>query len=57
MEQRPLLLRTFVVIFVMVLFVLAMYPLRERDYYQVFGEMLKDKKCRIPQCVFRKISQ
>lgn len=43
MEQRPLLLRTFVVIFVMVLFVLAMYPLRERDYYQVFGEMLKDK--------------
>ena len=43
MEQRPLLLRTFVVIFVMILFVLAMYPLRERDYYQVFGEMLKDK--------------
>ena len=44
MEQRPLLLRTLAVIFVTVLFVLAMYPLRERDYYQVFSEMLKDKK-------------
>ncbi|MBR2910127.1 MAG: hypothetical protein IKC05_00825, partial [Lentisphaeria bacterium] len=44
MEQRPLLLRTCVVLFVMALFVLAMHPIRERDYYQVFGEMLKDKK-------------
>ncbi len=44
MEQRPLLLRTCAVIFVVVLFVLAMHPLRERDYYQVFNEMLKDRK-------------
>ena len=44
MDKRPLLLRTFIVLFVTVLFVLAMYPLRERDYYQVFSEMLKDKK-------------
>ena len=44
MENRPLLLRTGIVLFVMILFVLAMYPLSERDYYQVFSEMLKDKK-------------
>ena len=44
MEKRPLLLRTGIVLFVMILFVLAMYPLRERDYYQVFSEMLLDKK-------------
>lgn len=43
MEQRPLLLRTFITVFVVVLFVLAMHPLHERDYYQVFSEMLKDK--------------
>jgi hypothetical protein len=27
---------------VIALFIIGMYPLRERDYYQVFMEMLKD---------------
>ena len=42
MDKRPLLLRTFITIFVIALFIIGMYPLRERDYYQVFMEMLKD---------------
>ena len=42
MEKRPLLLRTCITIFVIALFIIGMYPLRERDYYQVFMEMLKD---------------
>ena len=42
MEKRPLLLRSCITIFVIALFILGMYPLRERDYYQVFMEMLKD---------------
>ena len=42
MENRPLLLRTCITIFVIALFIIGMYPLRERDYYQVFMEMLKD---------------
>ena len=42
MEKRPLLLRTCITIFVVALFIIGMYPLRERDYYQVFMEMLKD---------------
>ena len=44
MDKRPLLLRTVILAVVVILFVIAMYPLRERDYYQVFTEMLKDKK-------------
>lgn len=44
MDKRPLLLRTVILAIVVTLFVIAMYPLRERDYYQVFTEMLKDKK-------------
>lgn len=42
MENRPLLLRTCITVFVIALFIIGMYPLRERDYYQVFMEMLKD---------------
>ena len=42
MENRPLLLRTCITIFVIALFIIGMYPLRDRDYYQVFMEMLKD---------------
>ena len=42
MENRPLLLRTCITIFVIALFIIGMYPLRERDYYQVFMEMLKN---------------
>ena len=42
MDKRPLFLRTFITIFVIALFIIGMYPLRERDYYQVFMEMLKD---------------
>ncbi|MBQ7396322.1 MAG: protein translocase subunit SecD [Lentisphaeria bacterium] len=42
MENRPLLLRTCITVFVIALFIIGMYPLRERDYYQVFMEMLKN---------------
>ena len=41
MEKRPLLLRSCITVFVIALFIIGMYPLRERDYYQVFMEMLK----------------
>ncbi len=43
MEHKALLLRTIVVAVVVAIFAFSMYPLRERDYYQVFHEMLKDK--------------
>ncbi|MCQ2377859.1 MAG: protein translocase subunit SecD [Victivallaceae bacterium] len=42
MEKRPLVFRTFVVLLVIALFALAVYPLTERDYYEVFTEMLAD---------------
>ena len=42
MEKIPLLLRTVVVLIVIAFFALAVYPLKERDYYEVFAEMLRD---------------
>ena len=42
MEKRPLLLRSCITVFVIALFIIGMYPLRERDYYQVFLEMLRN---------------
>ncbi len=42
MDKRPLLLRTLVVIAVMAIFVGAVFPLGERDYYDVFREMWRD---------------
>lgn len=44
MEKRPLLLRTLVVLVAIAFFALAVYPLKERDYYEVFAEMLRDPK-------------
>ncbi len=43
MDKRPVLLRTFIVVIAIVFFALAVYPLKERDYYEVFTEMLRDK--------------
>lgn len=42
MESRPLVFRTIIVAVVVLVFAFAMYPLRERNYYDVFMEMLKD---------------
>ena len=43
MESRPLVFRTVIVAVVVLVFALAMHPLRERDYYEVFLGMLKDR--------------
>ena len=42
MEKKPLLLRSLLVLVVIAVFAGAMYPLAERDYYEVFQELLKD---------------
>ena len=42
MNKKPVLLRTLLAIITMVIFGAAMYPLAERDYYEVFQELLKD---------------
>jgi len=42
MNKKPLLLRSLLVLVVVAVFAAAMYPLSEKDYYEVFQEMLKD---------------
>ncbi len=42
MNKKPLLLRSLLVLVVIAVFGAAMYPLAEKDYYDVFTEMLKD---------------
>ena len=42
MDKKPLLLRSLLVLVVVAVFAGAMYPLAERDYYEVFQELLKD---------------
>ena len=42
MNKKPLLLRSLLVLVVVAVFAAAMYPLAERDYYEVFQELLKD---------------
>ena len=37
MDKKPLLLRTILVIVVAATFAAAMYPLSQRDYYEVFS--------------------
>ncbi len=44
MNNRPLLLRTAIVIVVVAVFTVAIHPLFQRDYYQVFLELLRNKK-------------
>ena len=44
MSNKPLLLRSLITVIVIVVFAWAMYPLTERDYYDVFRSMLKDPK-------------
>ena len=42
MNKKPLLLRSLLVLIVIAVFAAAMYPLAERDYYEVFQELLKN---------------
>ena len=42
MNKKPLLLRSLLVLVVIAVFCAAMYPLAEKDYYEVFQEMLID---------------
>ena len=46
MEKRPLLLRSCIVVAVLALFAISMYPLTQRDFYQVFMEVLKPEADR-----------
>ena len=42
MEKKPLLLRSLLTLVVIAVFAAAMYPLAEKDYYDVFKDLLKD---------------
>ena len=42
MNKKPLILRTLITLVVVLVFAAAMYPLTERDYYDVFRSMLKN---------------
>lgn len=42
MNKKPLVLRTILTLIVVVVFAAAMYPLAEKDYYEVFQELLKN---------------
>ena len=44
MDKKPLLLRSLLTALVVVVFAAAMYPLAEKDYYDVFKDLLKDPK-------------
>lgn len=44
MEKKPVALRTAIVLVVIAVFSAALHPLVQRDYYQVFLELLKDKQ-------------
>ncbi|MBR7130929.1 MAG: protein translocase subunit SecD, partial [Lentisphaeria bacterium] len=42
MDKKPLLLRSLLTALVVVVFAAAMYPLAEKDYYEVFKDLLKN---------------
>lgn len=44
MEKKPLTLRTLLTVLIVAVFAAAMYPLAEKDYYDVFKDLLKDPK-------------
>ena len=44
MNKRPLSLRTLITVVVLLVFTLAIHPLFQRDYYETFLGMLKDKQ-------------
>lgn len=44
MNKRPLSLRTLITVVVVLVFTLAIHPLFQRDYYETFLGMLKDKQ-------------
>ena len=44
MDKKPLLLRSLLTALVVVVFAAAMYPLAEKDYYEVFKDLLKKTK-------------
>lgn len=44
MNNRPLILRTVITLIVVAVFVSAMYPLFQKDYYETFFGLLKEKK-------------
>ena len=44
MEKKPILFRTFLVLVVIAVFVIAMYPLTPRNFYETFRGLLKDPK-------------
>ena len=44
MDKKPILFRTFLVLVVIAVFVIAMYPLTPRNFYETFRGILKDPK-------------
>lgn len=44
MNKRPLILRTLITVVVVLVFTLVIHPLFQRDYYETFLGMLKDKQ-------------
>ena len=47
MEKKPIILRTAIVAVVVLVFGFAIHPLMQRDYYEVFSELLKDKNDKV----------
>ena len=47
MEKKPLILRTAIVLIVVLVFGFAIHPLMQRDYYEVFTELLKNKNDKV----------
>ncbi len=44
MNKRPVLLRTMIALVVTAVFTFSMYPLTQRDFYETFTKLLKDRK-------------
>ncbi|MGE4564906.1 MAG: protein translocase subunit SecD [Victivallaceae bacterium] len=44
MNKRPVLLRTAIALIVTAVFTFSMYPLTQRDFYETFTKLLKDRK-------------
>ncbi len=44
MNKKPVLLRTMIALVVITVFSLSMYPLTQRDFYETFTKLLKDRK-------------
>jgi SecD/SecF fusion protein len=44
MNKKPTLLRTVIALLVIAVFAISMYPLTQRDFYETFQALLKDKK-------------